>query len=331
METMKKHSQKKYGQMLIVFMLIVGLLLPQGLVQADTTQPVSLKIENSKLVEVDFSIYRVASFDANGVLQPVDSFLKYSISWKLDKAKSWDDLAQTLAGYVKKDNIASTDNGTTDKNGVLRFPAKISSLPTGTYLVMGKDKKIGDKKYTFKPFLVTLPANDKDGKVIYDVVVNPKYKTRTENTGSSDVQRRVIKVWDDKGNEKKRPVSIEVELLKDDKVYDTVTLNKDNDWRHTWNSLSSTSEWRVVEKKVPENYRVRVTEESTTFYVKNTYTPPTPPETPPDKPKTPPSGGKIPQTGILWWPIQLMIVGGILLFSIGWFRRKTSEGTDENS
>lgn len=211
-------------------MLIVGLLLPQEMVMAeDTAPPVTLTIENSKLKEVDFSIYYVASFDSSGALQPVAPFSGYPISWSLDKAKSWDDLAQTLAGYVKKDGIASTDSGTTDQNGVLKFPNKSGALLTGTYLVIGKNRKIGGKNYVFKPFLVTLPANGQDGQLINDVVVNPKYKTRTEGSGSSDVQRRVIKVWDDEGNGEKRPASIEVELLRDDKVYDTVTLSKDND------------------------------------------------------------------------------------------------------
>ena len=34
-----------------------------------------------------------------------------------------------------------------------------------------------------------------------------------------------------------RPSEVVIELLKDGKLYDTVTLNEKNNWRHTWRGL----------------------------------------------------------------------------------------------
>ena len=85
----------------------------------------------------------------------------------------------------------------------------------------------------------------------------------------------MLKVWDDKGNETERPREIIVQLLKDGKVYDTVTLNKDNNWRYTWASLDDRYEWLVTEKE-PSGYTVKTELRGITFVITNTYSPDTP-------------------------------------------------------
>ena len=78
-----------------------------------------------------------------------------------------------------------------------------------------------------------------------------------------------------------RPSEVVIELLKDGKLYDTVTLNEKNNWRHTWRGLpeynadGSKIEWRVTER-VPKNYTVRITRDGVTFLVTNTYRPENP-------------------------------------------------------
>ena len=71
-----------------------------------------------------------------------------------------------------------------------------------------------------------------------------------------------------------------VQLLRDGKVYDTVTLNEGNNWRHTWTGLDDDYTWRVVEYKTPEGYTVTVERQGITFVMTNTWR-----EEPPDEPE----------------------------------------------
>ena len=114
------------------------------------------------------------------------------------------------------------------------------------------------------------------------MTASPKH-TRTENPPSPSedtVDRRVIKLWQDDVQEL-RPSEVVIELLKDGKLYDTVTLNEKNNWRHTWRGLpeynadGSKIAWRVTER-VPKNYTVRITRDGVTFLVTNTYRPENP-------------------------------------------------------
>ncbi len=46
-------------------------------------------------------------------------------------------------------------------------------------------------------------------------------------------------------------------------------------------------------------------------------------------PATPTNAAKLPQTGQLWWPVPVLVVAGIALFSIGWLRSRKDE-SEEN-
>ncbi len=91
-----------------------------------------------------------------------------------------------------------------------------------------------------------------------------------------------------------------MQLLRDGKVFDTVTLSAANDWRYTWDELDESSKWTVVEKEL-EDYTVLVTQEGTTFVVTNTYDEGTPEN---------------------WWPVPVLVAGGLLLIVIGVLRRR---------
>ena len=154
--------------------------------------------------------------------------------------------------------------------------------------------------YTPEAMLVTLPGLFEENEWTYDVKVNCKY----DSTSVPDlVERKVQKVWKDDGNEAKRPKSISVELLENGTVVDTVTLNQENNWEYTWENLSGSSEWLVTEADVPSGYTVTVSREGCVFIMTNTYPPSTPP--------------KLPYTGMLWWPVPLLVLGGLLMTTIG--------------
>lgn len=90
-----------------------------------------------------------------------------------------------------------------------------------------------------------------------------------DEPSSSITSVKVLKVWVD--DESQRPDSIEIQILRDNEVYNTVELNAQNNWRYTWDSLSSDYTWQIVEKEVPAGYTVSTSNEGITYVVTNTY------------------------------------------------------------
>lgn len=105
----------------------------------------------------------------------------------------------------------------------------------------------------------------------------------------------VEKIWVDDGNEDKRPHSITVHLLCDGIVVDIVVLSEEAGWSYYWEELEDGHTWTVAEEEIPIGYFASVTQEGAKYYIINTYKP-------------------LPQTGLLWWPVPLMVGLGLLCF-----------------
>lgn len=241
----------------------------------DTDQPVKLTIsykDGTKAISgAHFSLYKVADVDEYARMTLTSQFDSYkntvsSLS-NLDNLtqEQWHGLASTLKGYVQRDAISVTAQGNTNKEGNLVF----SDLRVGLYLVLGGSVTTSDYyTYTAVPFMIYLPGEDTDNNDWdYEVEAAPKY---TKNYTPHFITRKVIKEWDDKGYESIRPKEVIVQLLKDGKLYETQTLNKDNNWRYTWDKLDSDCEWDVVEKEI-EGYAVSKTLTGITFTITNKY------------------------------------------------------------
>lgn len=102
----------------------------------------------------------------------------------------------------------------------------------------------------------------------YDIV-------NTHNPGKTSVG--VTKIWEDKNNQDGlRPDSIEVSLLADGGVEDTVTLSDTNSWTYTWSNLDEKRKgeqvkWTVREEKVLSWYNVKTTGTQTMYTLTNTH------------------------------------------------------------
>lgn len=55
----------------------------------------------------------------------------------------------------------------------------------------------------------------------------------------------------------------------------------------------------------------------------------TPPIDEPTVSETVPEEPKLPQTGMLWWPVPLLAVGGMIFFIVGWVKQRTDGDRDE--
>lgn len=172
------------------------------------------------------------------------------------------------------------------------------------------------------------------------------------------LQYRALKVWDDAGYEAERPESVTVDLLRDGQVYDTQTLSAANNWRYDWTGLDSEAAWEVVERET-EGYTPAVELGGITFVITNTRvedldehdTPlvdkpdlpdePDPDQPDPDKPVDPVPGedperptpiedlpddntpkDRLPQTGVLWWPVPILAILGMVSLIAGLARRR---------
>ena len=102
--------------------------------------------------------------------------------------------------------------------------------------------------------------------------------TNTYNVPTTDLN--VEKAWEN--GETVRPDAIEVELLQNGVVYETVTLNAENNWKHQWTDLAKTADdgtaytYTVREKTAVPGFGTAVTgSEADGWVITNTYVAPT--------------------------------------------------------
>lgn len=166
----------------------------------------------------------------------------------------------------------------------------------------------------------------------------------------------VNKVWvlDDGGE---APASVTVELLRNNRVHEKVTLDEDNDWSHTWTRLDGRFNWKVQEADVPDGFTAEVSHRGTIWTITNDdlpEDPETPPEEPdePDEPDTPedpvtpdepdvpdtpdtpdepntPNEPTLPQTGQNWRLVWILAITGAVLVLVGILGKKRYHGKHE--
>lgn len=265
--------------------------------------------EGKRLSNAEFDIYKVADVDKDLNIKLTEEFSKYPVDLTKLNQDGWNDYALTLKGYVQSDGVEPVMRGTTDSNGIYK-----TKLKAGLYLVIGKNLTLDNYIYESSPFLVLLPNVEKEtGTWNYDVISKPK-TTRNEKI-IKEVSKKVIKIWKDKGFENLRPKEIEIELLGNGKLRETIVLSEKNNWQHTWHKLYESVNWTLVEKGVDKGkYKVSISEEGDTFIVENNYIPP---KTPPKKPKEP-----LPQTGQLWWPVYTLVGLGSVMIVLGFIQNR---------
>lgn len=319
-----KKEMQRIGRFL-VFCLLALLLPVQTLAAQDTAKEDTSLTLHYKYGKTTFTFYKVADFSEDGQFNLVQPFSEYTdkITYlnrleDLD-TEAWRTLAITLDSCVRSDiSIKNAYQGQTDQNGTMVW----NNLEKGLYLITGEMTQ--DEKYIYKPIptLVTVPNQDAKGEWNLHVVVEHD-KADVEEISKETQECKVLKIWKDSGNESKRPKEIAVTLLKDGTAYDTVVLNKKNNWKYSWTDLESGHDWKVDEMTVPIGYTKSIEKNSQQYVITNTYQTNENSSRPTDSPSS--GSSALPQTGQLWWPVPLLAVLGIIAFMIGWVRRKTDK------
>lgn len=299
----------------LAVLLLSAQVSAAGLIETDrpATLTISYQDGDQPIVGAQFGVFQIATVDAYGELTALEPYAHLDVQIRGENDEAWKNLTAQAELEILTNQIAPDSQGVTDEQGLLTF----AGLPHGLYLVMGLRHTQNGMIYETESFLVMLPGMDLENNVWnYDVVANTKHSSRPDTEGT--VSRKVLKVWEDEGYENLRPTQIEVMLLRDGEIYETVIITPDEDgnWSYTWENLDADYEWTVVEKVI-EGYTPEIDQEGITFVITNRYgkTPPSPPS-PPD----------LPQTGQLWWPVPALLFLGLALVVIGLIRRRGAAG-----
>lgn len=287
---------------LLVCLLSVGTFAAEPLDPTrDCALIIELKYEDRPVSGAPYCLYRVADVSADGELTVCAPFSGYPVNFEDLSGEKLRNLAQTLDAFVKLDQLEPDYGGYISEYGF----AELTGLKPGMYLLLGQQYIGSDGKYTIAPCLITVPARlSADSEWSYSVTVLPKCAFEPHG-GMGVSSKKVLKVWQDNGNEATRPRSIDVILLCNGQPYDQVELNAGNGWSYVWQDLPAGEEWLVVEI-VPEGYTALIVEDNLVTKIVNTNDSPPPPTEP-----------GLPPTGMVWWPLPLLIVMGLLLIVIG--------------
>lgn len=268
-------------------------------------------LEDAPLKGVQVRLYRVADMNQSGNCTLAGDFAGAG----LEKINGLNDeesrqAAMLLAGYVDAKGISALKSARSNAAGALNF----SGLKGGMYLLAADNLLAEEKVYRFEPMLVRLPAYGADGEWIYQLNMKPKVEVLDRGT----TELRVVKVWKD-GQDENRPDSIQVKLLGDGKLWETVELSALNNWRYAWSALDNALRWQLVETQIP-GYTVSLKQDGQLVTITNT------------KISDTPTGGDsvLPQTGLIWWPVPLLAGAGMLVFLLGWLRRRRNEHEEES-
>ena len=84
----------------------------------------------------------------------------------------------------------------------------------------------------------------------------------------------VIKVWEDNNNQDGlRPVEITIQVYADGKQINTITLNKENNWKYTYNNLPKYNNGKqvtyTIKENTPANYTTTYTQNGYTYTITN--------------------------------------------------------------
>lgn len=330
---MKLRMRKSKVGIVLLSLLLLCVLFPlaafaRGTIDTRRTASLTAKYP---CADVEFRLYKVAEVDEYGHYTLTGAFVNYSVDLSQTDQKGWNALALTLEGYAAKDNLEPEHRIKTDSDGAFT----LDDLPLGLYLVSWDQHTAQSYTYSPVPFLVSLPELDTQGEWTYTVSAEPKYERKDspqtppserpdEEQPGTYVSLRVEKVWQD-NNTALRPESVQIQLLRNGEEWRAVTLDKSNNWSFTWEQLDAGYRWQVVEQFVPDNYFVSVWQSGDTFVVTNTSRGYDPSAAAGTDMAANGNGAALPQTGVLWWPVPLLVAGGLLLFLFGWLRHKSGE------
>lgn len=281
--------RKRINYLLVVITLFFGFMITVDAKEnhtVDFSRKGSIEVtlhemsEDTYVEGAEITIYKIADAYLDGVnlaFKYTDEFSSCSVS--LDDL-TIDDLSKKITLCVKPESVGTSL--ITNDFGTVIF----NDLDLGLYLVSQTNKVEGYSN--IDSFLVQIPKVI-DNSWTYDIIANPKTDIYKE------IDLVVNKVWNTDSN--KLPEKVEIELLLDGEVIDTVILNSSNKWTHTFKNLEKSDKYSVREINIPKGYKVSYTNNEYIFTVTNTDT--------------------LANTGQLFYSIIILAVFGLIFILLG--------------
>ena len=293
-------------------LLFCVMLLQQTVFAADPEQTGSIRLNYSAVDNAEFKVYRAGEITDNWEFVLTGAFQDIPADLNDLDTEAMTELSETLAAYAAADGIEPDYSGRTDENGQVVF----EGLTKGLYLIIGESVIWDGMRYDPVPFLLTVPSQDAEGAWNYQTEADVKYETSVPE--KEETEYKVVKYWVGDGSGNARPVQITVDILRDGVLYDTQTLNAENNWSYSWTAEDNGSVWQVVEREIPDHYTVKVEKNKTMFLLTNTYTGDTPEEVP-----------KTGDSSVPLLPVTLLSLSGMVLILAGLAVRGRREKDDE--
>lgn len=290
-------------------LMILALATPAALAQEqpDITRDCTLTIEyeydETPIPGARFDVYHVADLSEDLLLTLTAPFAATGLDLNGMDARALQEAAEAMAKYVEDEEVPVVDHVVTDQKGL----ADVHDLTAGAYLVIGYPTTMDDRIHYSSPQIVILPMQDGETGA-WNYAVTIELKSISHHVDEMLLDLTVVKKWADEGYENSRPVSITVHLLWNDEIYDTVVLSEENNWTHTWTGLLPIGSY-TVQEEVPAGYVVEISNDGTTFTLLNIKK-------------------DIPQTGQLWWPVPVLMAGGLALILVGVLTKRGSRYED---
>ena len=280
---------------MIAVALVLCILTPArpayAYTDVDQNRKGSLTVKMDAGAGFAFQIYQIGRFDKGGaVFVPTEELSRLNV----DLGDS-----RKIDGYAPR--LTRSMSAETDGNGKALF----QNVTPGVYLVLGTNRQVDRKKYTFSPMVVSVPTSGDGQTWTYDTTADAKFSTETIPEERKPHGYTVVKYWlNDTG--KGRPTAISVTVYRRDlqgggsygdwEVAQTYTLSEDNHWSAAWSDRTG-AEFQVAENGTAVNadgtsYQVSISTSHGTDGQGNPYTwfsltnrkPGTTVETPPSNP-----------------------------------------------
>lgn len=281
--------RKRINYLLVIITLFFGFMINVGAKENNTvdfSRKGSIEVtlhemsEDTYVEGAEITLYHIADAYLDGVnlaFKYTDELSSCSVS--LDDL-TIDDLSKKITLCVKPESVGTSL--ITNDFGTVIF----NDLDLGLYLVSQTNKVEGYSN--IDSFLVQIPKVI-DNSWTYDIIANPKTDIYKE------IDLVVNKVWNTDSN--KLPEKVEIELLLDGEVIDTVILNSTNKWTHTFKNLEKSDKYSVREINIPKGYKVSYTNNEYIFTVTNTDT--------------------LANTGQLFYSIIILAIFGLIFILLG--------------
>ena len=210
---------------------------------------------------LEWSLYRIGSFDGEKIILEGE-FAKLPVDMSDLSASGLAASASTLKEFAFVYKYKTTDKANSKKDGSV----ELKFDEAGAYLIAAPVYKDGKETFVPTPAIFILDPEKEPETTIY-----PKIQKDAVLTG--EIQRyQLVKIWENDENQPLKPNEIVVDIYRDFKYYETVTLSEANNWSYSWEE-EHYSEWSMIERKIPEGCAVIYRENGRQYVVVNTYVP----------------------------------------------------------